>query len=308
MSVNLSRLKQVDLREAWQHEAYDFTKWLAEDENIELLSDEIGVEIVIIEKEASVGRFNVDILAEESNTGNNIIIENQLEKTDHDHLGKLITYAAGIDAGIVIWVVKETQEEHQQAVEWLNEKTNNELSFFLVQIELWQIDDSNYAPKINVIEKPNYWSKDVKSSVEKTKLTDTKKMQLEFWTKLKDYAREQGYNINFRKPRAQHWYDISFGTSEAHISLAVNTQKGNISTDVYIPDSPEVFDNFYENKEQIESEISSDLDWQELPEKKASRVRLTKSYLIAENENWKEAFDWMIDKVLLFKEVFSKYI
>lgn len=308
MSVNLSRLKQVDLREAWQHEAYDFTKWLAEDENIELLSDEIGVEIVIIEKEASVGRFNVDILAEESNTGNNIIIENQLEKTDHDHLGKLITYAAGIDAGIVIWVVKETQEEHQQAVEWLNEKTNNELSFFLVQIELWQIDDSNYAPKINVIEKPNYWSKDVKSSVEKTKLTDTKKMQLEFWTKLKDYAQEQGYNINFRKPRAQHWYDISFGTSEAHISLSVNTQKGNISTDVYIPDSPEAFDNFYENKKEIETEVGSSLDWQELPEKKASRVRLTKSYSISNNDDWSEAFDWMIEKVLLFKKVFSKYI
>jgi len=308
MSINLSRLKQVDLREAWQHEAYDFTKWLAEDENIELLSDEIGVEIVIIEKEASVGRFNVDILAEESNTGNNIIIENQLEKTDHDHLGKLITYAAGIDAGIVIWVVKETQEEHQQAVEWLNEKTNTELSFFLVQIELWQIDDSNYAPKINVIEKPNYWSKDVKSSVEKTKLTDTKKMQLEFWTKLKDYAQEQGYNINFRKPRAQHWYDISFGTSEAHISLSVNTQKGNISTDVYIPDSPEAFDNFYENKEEIETEVGSSLDWQELPEKKASRVRLTKSYSISNNDDWSEAFDWMIEKVLLFKKVFSKYI
>ncbi|SDC10014.1 DUF4268 domain-containing protein [Halanaerobium congolense] len=308
MSVNLSRLKQVDLREAWQHEAYDFTKWLAENENIELLSDEIGVEIVIIEKEASVGRFNVDILAEESNTGNNIIIENQLEKTDHDHLGKLITYAAGIDAGIVIWVVKETQEEHQQAVEWLNEKTNTELSFFLVQIELWQIDDSNYAPKINVIEKPNYWSKDVKSSVEKTKLTDTKKMQLEFWTKLKDYAQEQGYNINFRKPRAQHWYDISFGTSEAHISLSVNTQKGNISTDVYIPDSPEAFDNFYENKEEIETEVGSSLDWQELPEKKASRVRLTKSYSISNNDDWSEAFDWMIEKVLLFKKVFSKYI
>ena len=308
MSINLSRLKQVDLREAWQHEAYDFTKWLAEDENIELLSDEIGVEIVIIEKEASVGRFNVDILAEESNTGNNIIIENQLEKTDHDHLGKLITYAAGIDAGIVIWVVKETQEEHQQAVEWLNEKTNTELSFFLVQIELWQIDDSNYAPKINVIEKPNYWSKDVKSSVEKTKLTDTKKMQLEFWTKLKDYAQEQGYNINFRKPRAQHWYDISFGTSEAHISLSVNTQKGNISTDVYIPDSPEAFDNFYENKEEIETEVGSSLDWQELPEKKASRVRLTKSYSISNNDDWSEAFDWMIKKLLLFKKVFSKYI
>jgi predicted nucleic acid-binding protein len=308
MSVNLSRLKQVDLREAWQHEAYDFTNWLAEDENIELLSDEIGVEIVIIEKEASVGRFNVDILAEESNTGNNIIIENQLEKTDHDHLGKIITYAAGIDAGIVIWIVKETQEEHQQAVEWLNEKTNNELSFFLVKIELWQIEESNYAPKINIIEEPNYWSKDVKSSVKNAKLTETKKMQLEFWTKLKEYADENEVDIKFRKPYAQPFYNISYGTSESYISLSVNTINKTIQTSIVIPNSQELYNVFLNNKMTIEGEIGESLEWLESPDKKASRINLTKSYSISNNDNWSEAFDWMIEKVLLFKKVFSKYI
>jgi len=132
MDINLSRLKKVDLREAWKHEAYDFTDWLAKEDNIELLGDEIGIEISVLETEASVGRFSVDILAEESNKGNDIIIENQLEKTNHDHLGKIITYAAGVEADIVIWIVKESQEEHQKAIQWLNEGTNNDISFFLV--------------------------------------------------------------------------------------------------------------------------------------------------------------------------------
>ena len=148
--MTLSRLKKVDLRTYWAHEANDFTEWLSKQENLDLLSDEIGIEISLVEKEASVGRFNVDILAEESNTGRKVIIENQLEKTDHDHLGKIITYASGLEANIIIWIVKEALEEHQQALSWLNENTDSDLSFFLIQI-----DDSNYAPKINVIQMNN---------------------------------------------------------------------------------------------------------------------------------------------------------
>jgi len=308
MTLNLSRLKKVDLRKAWEHEAYDFTEWLADEENIEILGDEIGIEISVLETEASVGRFSVDILAEESNEGNDIILENQLEKTNHDHLGKIITYAAGVEADIVIWIVKESQEEHQKAVQWLNESTTNEISFFLVQIELWQIDDSNYAPKINVIEKPNYWSKEVKSSIESAKLTDTKKMQLDFWTGLKEYAEDRGENISFRKPYPQHWYDVSFGTSNAHISLTVNTREEEIACEIYIPDSPETFEMLFNQKEKIESEIEESLDWQELPEKKASRIKLIKKYSISNETDWSEAFDWMIEHVKLFEQVFGQYI
>jgi hypothetical protein len=308
MEINLSRLKKVDLREAWAHEAYDFTEWLANEDNIELLGDEIGIEISVLETEASVGRFSVDILAEESNKGNDIIIENQLEKTNHDHLGKIITYAAGVEADIVIWIVKESQEEHQKAIQWLNEGTNNDISFFLVQIELWQIDDSNYAPKINVIEKPNYWSKEVKSGVENAKLTETKRMQLEFWTELKQYAEDRGENIGFRKPYPQNWYDISFGVSDAHISLTVNTRENETACEIYIPNSPETFDMLYEHKEEIESDIGESLDWQELPEKKASRIKLIKDFSITNEDDWSEAFEWMIKHVKLFENVFSQYI
>jgi hypothetical protein len=115
--MRLAKLKQVDLRKVWQHEASDFTKWLANQENLSLLSDEIGIEISLIQTEANVGKFHVDILAEEENTGRKIVIENQLEPTNHDHLGKLITYAAGFDAEIIIWIVKDVRDEHKQAIE-----------------------------------------------------------------------------------------------------------------------------------------------------------------------------------------------
>ena len=127
---NLGKIKKVELRKAWNHEASDFTNWLAKEENLHLLSDEIGIDIKLIQTEAPVGKFNVDILAEEENTGNKIIIENQLEMTNHDHLGKIIAYASGFDANMVIWIVKEAREEHRQAVDWLNEHTDENLAFF----------------------------------------------------------------------------------------------------------------------------------------------------------------------------------
>ncbi len=146
MKAQLARLKQINLRKAWGHEATDFTKWLAEEENLSLLSDEIGLDIKLIQTEANVGKFNVDILAEEENTGRKIIIENQLETTNHDHLGKIITYASGYDAEIIIWIVREAREEHKQAIDWLNDHSDEQSNFFLIKMELWQIGNSVYAP------------------------------------------------------------------------------------------------------------------------------------------------------------------
>ena len=143
---NLSKLNKIDLRNVWGHEASDFTSWLSQDENLRLLSDEIGVEIKLIQTEANVGKFSVDILAEEENSGRKIIIENQLEDTNHDHLGKIITYASGYNANIVIWIVRDCHEEHQKAIDWLNEHTDENLSFFLLKLELWQIGKSDPAP------------------------------------------------------------------------------------------------------------------------------------------------------------------
>ena len=151
--INLGTLKEItDLRSVWSHEALNFTPWVAE--NVDLLADAVGLDITVDETESSVGDFNVDIYASETGTDRKIIIENQLEDTDHDHLGKLITYASGKDADVVIWVVKHAREEHKAAVEWLNNHTDDKIGFFLCEIKLFQIGDSDIAPSFTVVERP----------------------------------------------------------------------------------------------------------------------------------------------------------
>src|SRR3989344_6367330 len=161
--MELGKLNKVDLRTAWKNEASDFTTWLSKEENLALLADEIGISIVNPKTEVDVGRFSADIVAEEESANRKIIIENQLETTNHDHLGKLITYASGHDAKTIIWVVKEVREEHRQAIDWLNEHTDDETSFFAIKIELYQIGNSPLAPKFEIISQPNDWAKTIKS-------------------------------------------------------------------------------------------------------------------------------------------------
>lgn len=166
---NLGMLSEVeDLREVWPHEALDFTPWLTRDENIALLSDALGLDLIIEESESSVGDFKADILAREEDTGRTVIIENQLTDTDHDHLGKLITYASGKAASVVVWITKRAREEHRAAIEWLNNNTTDAVSFFLCEVKLYKIGDSLPAVKFDIIEKPNDWArllKDVSSNV-----------------------------------------------------------------------------------------------------------------------------------------------
>ena len=177
--MELGKMKRIiDLRTVWPHEANDFTKWLAEEANLEELGNAVSIDIDLEERESSVGSFNVDLFATESGSGRKIIIENQLEDTNHDHLGKLITYASGKGAEVVIWIVKRARDEHRQAIEWLNQHTDSNIGFFLVEIELWQINDSLLAPKFNVVEKPNDWAKTMKSI---EGMSETDRLKVEFW-------------------------------------------------------------------------------------------------------------------------------
>lgn len=199
MNSKLGKLTRVDLREIWKNEEYDFSNWLAEEDNLAELSDEIGIAIRLPEKEVGVGKYSVDILAEEEGTGRKIVIENQLEKTNHDHLGKIITYAAGHDASIVIWISKDITEEHRNAIDWLNENTGEDRLFFAIKVEAWRMDNSDPAPKFQVICKPNEWAKAVKRSSGTEDLGETDLKKLDFWTKLKSYAMEKKVPL-FRKP------------------------------------------------------------------------------------------------------------
>ena len=306
--MQLSKLEKVDLREVWKHEALDFTNWLAKQENLELLSDEIGIDITLVQTEASVGKFNVDILAEEENTGRKIVIENQLESTDHDHLGKIITYASGFDAEVIIWIVKSVRDEHKQAVDWLNEHTDSNINIFAIQMEVWKISNSPFAPKFQVIAKPNDWAKAVKKAITQSELSDTKLLQLEFWTKFKEFVQENNGKVKLRKAYPQHWYDISFGSSNAHLCLTVNSQNEQMACEIYIPDSKQLFSCLHAKKDEIESELSEHLVWEELPEKKASRIKLISKGNLSNQKDWGQYHSWLLKKVTTFQLVFGKFV
>ena len=306
--MQLETLKKVDLRKVWTHEAIDFTTWLSEKENLALLSDEIGIDILLIETEASVGKFNVDILAEEENTGKKIVIENQLEITDHDHLGKTITYASGYDAEIIIWIVKDVRDEHKQAIDWLNEHTDEKINFFAIKMELWQIGNSPCAPKFNIISKPNDWAKAVKKSTRQSNLTETKVLQLDFWNQFKEYAQNNSSQLKLRKAYPQHWYDISIGNSKAYISLTANSQTNLIACEIYIPDSKDLFYELETNKNKIEEELQAELEWMALDGKKASRIKLSNDADIYQKDRWDQYFDWLMITAEKFQTVFGQHI
>jgi hypothetical protein len=306
----LGKLEKIDLRKAWNHEALDFTQWLAKDENLDILAEELGIETIkVLQTEANAGDFKIDILAEEEQTRAKIIIENQLEKTNHDHLGKILTYASSQDARYIVWVAKEIRDEHKQAIDWLNEHTDEDINFFAVQIELWKIGDSEPAPKFNIICKPNDWTKIVKKSYSESKnITDTKLTQLEFWNKFKEYAEEKGSSLKLRKASAQHWYDVSIGSSEAHMTFTVNSREKLIGCEIYIDRNKELFNKLYALKDKIEKELGANLNWMELEAKQASRIKLSVVYDFFITKEWPTYFSWMNLWGQKFKTIFSKYI
>ena len=310
--MDLGKLSRVELRSMWKHEAQNFTQWLARQENLEILGEEIGVDIKLIQPEAKVGSFSLDILAEETNTGNKIIIENQLETTDHTHLGQLITYASGVNAQMIIWIVNDAREEHQRAVEWLNEHTDDNLNFFLVRMELWKIDNSSPAPKFHVLEQPNEWAKAVRSTTSTGELTETKVKQLEFWNQFKEYIKSSGSKLRVQKASPQHWLNISIGTSHAHITLTVNTREEYVGCEVYIDtksrDPKWIFNELYKSKEAIEAEIGQPIEWKELMDRKVSRILMTRPANLDDEKQWQIYFKWMKEMAEKFHKIFGERI
>lgn len=308
MNEKLAKLEKVDVREVWKNEAKDFTSWLAEPQNLASLGEEIDIELTLLKTEAPVGAFAADILAEEERTGRKVVIENQLEQTNHDHLGKILTYASGYDANILIWIAKDIREEHRQAVDWLNERAGESLLIFLIRLEVWQIGNSSRAPKFQIICSPNTWAKSIKTGGE---LTDTKTDQLRYWEEFRTYLVEhsQDYKFSPRQPRPQHWYTLSIGTSKMYIALVVSEYGGFIRTELYIKNNKELYFKFFGAKDIIEKELGFPVEWEELPDAKASRIKLERSDVDLANENnFSSYFKWYLDTATKFANVFMKHL
>ncbi len=306
--MKLSKIQTIKPREIWKHEAHDFTQWLAKEDNINILCETLDLNIHNIKTESAAGRYNVDIVADDIDNNCKVIIENQLEKTDHKHLGQLLTYASAFDASVIIWLVTDFTEEHTQAIDWFNRHISDSISFFLVQIQVIKIDDSPPAPLFKIISQPNNWGKSIKKSNSGDAISDTKLLQKDFWTELKDYA-NKNISLNLgRTPRPKHWYNISFGSSRCHICLTMNTTKEYIGCEIYIRDDMNLYNIFYKNKESIESNIKSELNWMDLPNATASRIQTIYECHPLDRSRWNEYFEWCTNEIQKFADEFSKYI
>ena len=224
---SLGRLEKVDLREVWKSEAIDFTPWLANEENFTLLGETIGLDLEVEAQEKDVGPFRADILCQDTATGHWVLIENQLERTDHAYLGQLMTYAAGLSAVTIVWIADRFTDEHRAALDWINEITNDDFNFFGLEVELWIIGQSSLAPKFSVVSKPNDWTRNISSAanrLQRDSLTETHQLQIEYWERFRQlYDSRQGV-VRATKPHPQHWLNYSVGRSWFWLNTTINTR------------------------------------------------------------------------------------
>lgn len=297
----LSKLERVPLREAWKHEASDFTPWLAETDNLNALADALGIsELVLVATEHWVGDFKLDILCTDGDE--QVIIENQLEKTNHTHLGQIIAYAAGVGAKKVIWVAESFRPEHSAALQFLNDNTTDDLNFFAVEVELWKIGDSPLAPKFEVVVKPNEWAKTGREQARAAAATTpTKQLQQKFWLALVEHLAAKAPQIRPQKPRAQHWLNNSIGRAGFGLNPIANTRDERLGIELWItsPESKQHYANLFAQKQDIETKLGFELDWQELPDAKAVRIAAWyPNASIEDEQRWHEYIDWFTQRLV----------
>jgi hypothetical protein len=302
----LGKIRSVDVRTFWKHEATDFTPWLANEENIALLGEAIGIELEVENTEVAVGPYAADIVARDTGSGRYVVIENQLGKINHDHLGKLITYGAALDAETVVLIATEFTEEHQKALDWLNEHTSEELGFYGVRLELWRIDDSRPAARFTVLSKPATATRKAARASASEELTPTRKLQLEFWTEFAKKLSARKEISSTQTPRGQYWYNVSLGRRGVHLSNIASFQQNKIGVRVYIHNivSDVVLPQLEKEREAIEKEIGESLDWNPHPENRDKTIVLIKDTDLDDRQKWAEHLNWLVDKTIKFRRAF----
>lgn len=311
----LGKLEKVDLRKVWQTEDQGFTPWLAEESNLELLSEAIRIPLELEAKEKDVGPFRADILCKNTEDDTWVLIENQIEKTDHKHLGQLMTYAAGLQAATIVWVASKFTEEHRAALDWLNKITSDDFRFFGLEVELWKIGESPAASKFNIVCKPNNWSKTISQAAKNISdgvFSETKALQYRYWQKLVDYLEKEGSKLRTQDPRPRHWQTFAVGRSHFHIDATLNTRDKKISVELCITDKnkAKAFYQALENdREGIESELGSNVEWKENPAKTQSKIIISKNDVnIANESDWNIQHEWFKSNIEKFDKVFRNRI
>ncbi|MDE0130050.1 MAG: DUF4268 domain-containing protein [Gammaproteobacteria bacterium] len=288
----LGRLTSVELREYWKHEAGQFTPWLAKNENLQLLGETLNVGLELEAQEKAVGRFQADLLCK-ADDGSWMLIENQLERTDHSHLGQVLTYASGLDAATIVWIAKSFTEEHRSTLDWLNRITDESFRFFGLEVQLWRIGDSLIAPKFNIVSKPNDWSRSIARATRTP--NETTLLQQDYWEALLSELDKQGGpitrgNLN---PRGSPMMHFALGKTGFRLRAAMDTRKKDIrcELELYTDEAKDCFDALCEQKHEIEDELKYSLEWED-------RISLRlDSTDPKEKDDWPRQHLWLSEKL-----------
>lgn len=301
-------LERQPVRDYWSNEAHDYTPWLAdqiEDEEPSALEDAIQLDLTVRGTEQSVGRYNLDILAE-AEDGRTVVIENQLEASDHDHLGKSLAYASGVDADIIVWISPRFNDEHADAFQWLNSHTEKGIDLFALRLEVFRIGDSDPAVQFTAIEQPSEWKAQAQMS---TELTETQTLYLEFWTGFRDLIEESTTPLSARKPFPENWYNNPIGRSGMKLQFKVSVRDRIAAAQLVIDDDPGSFEALRADAEEIESRIDGKITWhpvEESPENSnRSRVTVLRNADLKDQEQWPEVQEWLLNRGTELHKAFS---
>lgn len=292
--MKLGKIREVDLREVWPNEAQSFTPWLQE--NPEELGEILGLELEL-EREKSVGAFSLDLFGTDLSTGKHVVVENQLEKSDHSHLGQLLTYAGGLESGTVVWIAKEIRPEHRAALEWLNSVTDNDTNFFGIEIKAIRIGDSQPAPWLDLVVQPNSWSKSLRESTASSYESDRSRAYSGFWQALIDKVSEAHPEFRGRHAWGRTWFPMTLGISGVTINLVFGSM--GLRVEYYFGSSNADlnlmrFESLLEAREGIETIVGEALEWDPMEGKKASRISLygPKDGDVLKIDMWPSYLDW----------------
>ena len=304
---NLGRLKKIPVRQIWLNEAQDFSPWLAREENFQLLGEVLGLELELEAQEKNVGPFRADLLFRETLEGSFVLVENQLERTDHTHLGQLLTYAAGLKTVTIVWIAVQFTEEHRATLDWLNDITGEQFRFFGLELELWKIGDSEAAPKFNIVSKPNNWSRAMRDASQQLglqNLNESQQKKLQFWTEFKVYV-EQNSDLRPQSPRVQRHMNFSLGNSACHLSATFLAKDKTAAVGIYIKGSSSkaLYELLQQDRKEIEQTIGSELIWRENPTTAGISIEKT-DFDYSDKTQWQNCFQWMLDQLCIWDKFF----
>ena len=305
--MKISRLDYVNIREIWQHEAADFTTWLAN--NIDYINDKLGFTLNVLETEKQIGSFNVDIYCEDEQ-GNSVIIENQLERTDHSHLGQILTYAVGVDAKNVIWISPEPRIEHAEVIEWLNEVTPVDIRWYIIKLEAVKIDDSPVAPLFSIVAGPSQERK--ATGKVKKDVAERHQKRIQFWEGLLPVLNEKTNLYRNISPSRDNWLAAATGTGGVYYHIVIRMNSAAIKLVIEKSKAGElnkrIFDYLYGKRDKIEEVFGHEINWRRMDNQVSSRMEYDIDCCgLSDESTWCQGYETIAEMLVKWDKAFKPH-